>query len=82
MFTSDRTTRSLSVGDFVKLDDKWYRCASFGWDEASTEDVDRWFDAMDERRRLRQPGRDWMEERQLLWSDKRRVEDMLGVGGF
>ncbi len=31
--------RSMSVDDFVKIDDKWYRCASFGWDESNEDEM-------------------------------------------
>ncbi len=76
-FTRDRNIRSLSVGDYVCVEGRWYLCASFGWDIVSEEDVNKWFLAMTAQRRLRQPGRNIAEERQLLWVDARRVEDAL-----
>jgi hypothetical protein len=32
--------RSMSVGDCVQLDDKWYQCANVGWKEVSEARVD------------------------------------------
>jgi len=34
--------RSLSVGDFVMVEDQWYQCASCGWDKVSEPYVERW----------------------------------------
>lgn len=34
--------RSMSVGDFVQVEDRWYRCASCGWDKATTEEINQW----------------------------------------
>jgi hypothetical protein len=31
--------RSMSVGDFVRIDSQWFRCASFGWDQATENEV-------------------------------------------
>lgn len=78
LFQNNRC-RSLSVGDYVKVGDQWYRCASFGWDQITKESVDQWFSEMEAMRQSRTPGRTYVEERQLLWFDKRRVEDKLGV---
>lgn len=32
--------RSMSVGDCVQLDDKWYQCANVGWNEIMEARVD------------------------------------------
>ncbi len=71
--------RSLSVGDYVKVGDDWYRCASFGWDKVSKESVDLWFAEMEAQRQARLPGKTIADERQLRWMDKRRVEEKLGI---
>jgi len=33
-------TRSLSVNDTVRVNDKWYQCMSIGWEQVSNEYVD------------------------------------------
>lgn len=76
-FTRDRNTRSLSVGDYVMVNGQWYLCAPFGWNEVSGDEVSKWFDAMSARRALRVSGRNFAEERQLLWMDARYVESMF-----
>jgi hypothetical protein len=32
--------RSMSVGDFVCLDEQWYQCANVGWNTVTEERVD------------------------------------------
>lgn len=71
--------RSLSVGDYVKVGDQWYRCASFGWDEVSKESVDLWFAEMEACRQARLPGKTYHDERVLRLHDRRKVEDKLGI---
>lgn len=34
-------TRSLSVNDFVCINDKWWQCISFGWKPVTQEFVDK-----------------------------------------
>lgn len=71
--------RSLSVGDYVKVNDQWYRCASFGWDEVSEDNVELWFNEMELCRQNRMPGKTEKDERLLCLYDRRKVENKLGV---
>lgn len=42
-------TRSLSVGDFVGLNGKFYQCESFGWNEVPRATVNIWCENVEAR---------------------------------
>lgn len=70
-----REVRSLSVGDYVRVDGQWYACAPVGWREEDEADKDLWFSALGAIRAARLPGSDVRQENHLRWSDKRKLED-------
>lgn len=74
--------RSLSVGDYVKVDDQWYRCAGMGWKKVSQDDVDLWFNTMSEIRNNRLPGKSLDDERLLRFFDKRKAQEKLNMPYF
>jgi hypothetical protein len=39
-FLRQKNCRSLSVGDFVRVQDKWFHCDMIGWNEVSAEFVE------------------------------------------
>ena len=41
--------RSLSVGDFVKIDADWFQCNSFGWKLVDEAHVADWLNELDKR---------------------------------
>ena len=41
--------RSLSVGDFVKIENEWFQCNSFGWKLVDEAYVAEWLEEFDKR---------------------------------
>ena len=40
LFSMTPKMRSMSVGDFVRVDSQWYQCASGGWNKVTPERVE------------------------------------------
>ena len=70
--------RSLSVGDYVAVDGRWYRCEGIGWAEKTEADVGKWFDTLASVRgnRVSLTERDEIIAR---WHDRRKTEEILGI---
>lgn len=64
-FTESRT-RSMSVGDFVGIDGRFYKCASFGWDLTARDVMDNFCEAVE--KRMRETGEDsWSALSHFKW---------------
>lgn len=66
--------RSLSVGDFVKVDDTIYQYLSFGWNEVSQERVDEFTKKVEDHPDFKIHG-GWVAMSEVMWSEKRATLD-------
>lgn len=72
--------RSLSVGDFVYVNERWYRCESMGWKHQTIAQVNEWFETFEGFMNNMNPeivkGRD---ESTVKWIARRQTADALGL---
>ena len=66
--------RSLSVGDFVKVDDQIFQCLSFGWNEVSQERVDDFTKKVEDHPDFKIHG-GWVAMSEVMWSEKSATLD-------
>ena len=67
--------RSLSVFDFVRIDQQWYQCMSVGWKEATLQDLQELEDAVDEEMK-KQPSYQrsaWAAIQEVMWQKRRAL---------
>jgi hypothetical protein len=70
LFLSSKV-RSMMVGDFVQVENQWFKCASFGWDKVTKGEVVIWFHELFKLRDARAAGSTPEIERQLRWLETR-----------
>lgn len=63
--------RSMSVGDYIRIDAQWYRVEGMGWSKAGQDDVDNWFLKLNELQALRHPSQ---RTRQSRWIDASKIQ--------
>jgi len=67
--------RSLSVFDFVRIDQQWYQCVPVGWKEATLQDLQELEDAVDEEMK-KQPSYQqsaWAAIQEVMWQKRRAL---------
>lgn len=76
-----RKCRSLSVGDFVSVNDTWYRCDAVGWKKVSLARVNEWFNTFDRFMKAMNPEYSSTSEPDPLvrWTARRQASDALGL---